>query len=185
MGSIRFPIETPRLRIRPMDDADATDLHELYSDKDAMKYLGTQTPSTVEDSLDWVHAKMERQDAEGLSMWSIVEKATGRVIGDCGLQYEDETHREVGLGFRLRRASWHQGFAFEAAAACLGAGFEQLGLDRIVSLTHADNLPAQTLMRRLGMEFVEERKWGDLPMVLYVTTDASHHLSALAAGAAK
>lgn len=167
-----------------MRDADATDLHELYSDKDAMKYLTTRTPSTVADSLDWVHAKMELQEADGLSMWSVVEKATGHVIGDCGLQYEDDTHNEVGLGFRLRRASWHQGFAFEASAACLRAGFEQLGINRILSMTHADNLAAQRLMRRLAMEFIEERTWNGMPMVLYATTEASHHLLPPAVGAA-
>ena len=160
-----------------MTEADASDLHELYSDKDAMRYLTERTPSTVEESLDWVRAKMALQEADGLSMWSIVEKATGHVIGDCGLQYEDDNRTEVGLGFRLRRASWHQGFAFEASAACLRAGFEQLGLDRILSMTHADNLPAQRLMLRLGMGFLERRTWNDMPMVVHVTTEASHHLS--------
>jgi ribosomal-protein-alanine N-acetyltransferase len=179
MTGITFPIETPRLRIRPMIEADASDLHELYSDKEAMKYLTTRTPSTVEESRDWVRAKMDLQESDGLSMWSIVEKASGHVIGDCGLQYEDEGRTEVGLGFRLRRASWHQGFAFESSAACLAAGFEQLGLDRILSMTHADNLAAQRLMHRLGMEFLEGRTWSDMPMVVHVTTDASHHLSAL------
>lgn len=159
-----------------MQEADASDLHELYSDGDAMKYLTQRTPKTVEDSLGWVRTKMALHEADGLSMWSIVEKATGRVIGDCGLQYEDDSHTEIGLGFRLRRASWHQGFAYEASAACLQAAFEQLGIERIFSMTHADNLAAQRLMLRLGMEFLERRSWNDLPMVVYVTTDASHHL---------
>jgi RimJ/RimL family protein N-acetyltransferase len=168
-----------------MTEADASDLHELYSDKDAMKYLTARTPSTVEESLDWVRAKMALQDADGLSMWSIVEKATDHVIGDSGLQYEDDSRTEVGLGFRLRRASWHQGFAFEASAACLRAGFEQLGIDRIFSMTHADNVAAQRLMLRLGMEFLERRTWNDMPMVVHVTTDASRHLPLPAAEGAR
>jgi ribosomal-protein-alanine N-acetyltransferase len=159
-----------------MTEADASDLHELYSDKDAMKYLTTRTPSTVEESLDWVRTKMALQAADGLSMWSIVEKATGHVIGDCGLQCEDDSRTEVGLGFRLRRASWHHGFAFEASAACLRAGFEQLRIDRIFSMTHANNVAAQRLMHRLGMEFLERRTWSNRPMVVHVTTDASRHL---------
>lgn len=159
-----------------MTEADASDLHELYSDTDAMKYLTERTPSTVEESLEWVRSKMALQEADGLSMWSIVEKATGHVIGDCGLQYEDDSRTDVGLGFRLRRASWHQGFAYEASAACLRAGFEQLGVDRIFSMTHADNLPAQRLMLRLGMAFLERRTWSNMPMVVHVTTDASRHL---------
>ena len=159
-----------------MQEADATDLHELYSDQEAMKYLTSHTPQTVEDSLGWVRTKMALHEADGLSMWSIVENATGHVIGDVGLQYEDESRSEIGLGFRLRRASWHQGFAYEASATCMRAGFEQLGIERIFSMTHADNLAAQRLMQRLGMEFLERRAWNDLPMVVYVTTDASHHL---------
>jgi RimJ/RimL family protein N-acetyltransferase len=176
MNRIALPLETERLRIRPMSEADVTELHELYSDREAMKYLTTRTPTTVEESLAWVRGKMELQAAEGLSLWSIVEKATGHVIGDCGLQYEDDARTDLGIGFRLRRRSWHQGFAFEASAACLRAGFEQLGVDRIVGITHADNLAAQRLMDRLGMAFEGRRTWEGMPMVLYATTDASHHL---------
>lgn len=157
-----------------MTEADASDLHELYSDKDAMKYLTQRTPSNVAESLDWVRTKMDLQAADGLSMWSIVEKASGQVIGDCGLQYEDEGRTEVGLGFRLRRASWHRGLAFEASAACLRAGFDQLRFDRIIGVTHEDNLAAQRLMLRLGMEFLERRMWDGMSMVVHVTTDASH-----------
>jgi ribosomal-protein-alanine N-acetyltransferase len=159
-----------------MTEADASDLHELYSDKDAMKYLTHRTPSTVEESLGWVRSKMALQEADGLSMWSIVERTSGHVIGDCGLQYEGDSRTEVGLGFRLRRASWHQGFAYEASAACLEAGFEQLGLNVIIGMTHEDNLAAQRLMLRLGMEFRERRTWNDMPMVVHVTTEASRHL---------
>jgi ribosomal-protein-alanine N-acetyltransferase len=159
-----------------MSEADATDLHELYSDRDAMKFLTSRTPTTVEESLAWVRQKIELQEAEGLSLWSIVEKASGHVIGDCGLQYEDDARSELGLAFRLRRASWRQGFAFEASAACLRAGFEQLDVDRIVGITHEDNVAAQRLMLRLGMEFLEQRSWEGLPMVVHITTDASHHL---------
>jgi len=176
MSRIALPLETARLRIRPMSEADATDLHELYSDRDAMKYLTSRPPTTVEESLAWVRQKMELQEAEGLSLWSIVEKASGHVIGDCGLQYEDDERTELGLAFRLRRRSWHQGLAFEASAACLRAGFEQLGVDRIVGITHEDNVAAQRLMLRLGMEFLEQRTWEGMPMVAHITTDASHHL---------
>jgi ribosomal-protein-alanine N-acetyltransferase len=89
------------------------------------------------------------------------------VIGDCGLQFEDEARTEIGLACRLRRSAWHQGYAQEVSAACLRAGFDQLGLNRIVGVTHELNIAARRLMERLGMEYLEQREWQAMPMVVY------------------
>ncbi len=43
-----------------------------------------------------------------------------------------------------------RGYATEAAAAALRWGFEELGLDEIVSIYEPDNLPSGRVMDRLG-----------------------------------
>lgn len=149
---IRFPLETPRLLIRPLRPDDAEALHELFSDAEAMQFLTEDLPATVEESREWVQAKIDRHEWEGLSLWAVVERETGRVVGDAGLQWEEiEGQREVDLGCRIIRRYWGRGYATEAAEACLRAGFEQLGLERIVAMTDAGNAAARRVLEKLGM----------------------------------
>lgn len=104
-------------------------------------------------------SKIEQQQRDGISLWSVVDRASGKVIGDCGLQWEDEAHSVAGLGFRFNRAFWGRGYAFEAAGACLSAAFEQLELDRVVSGTDIRNARARHLLERLGMRYVRDGDW--------------------------
>ncbi len=57
----------------------------------------------------------------------------------------------VEVGWRLARADWDRGLATEAALVVLDYGFEQLGLDEIVSFTSTTNLRSQRVMEKLRM----------------------------------
>ena len=57
----------------------------------------------------------------------------------------------VEVGWRLARPHWGRGYATEAAQATIAFGFEQAGLDEIVSFTAAINRRSQAVMLRLGM----------------------------------
>lgn len=48
-------------------------------------------------------------------------------------------------------SAWGQGFATEAATACLENGFSAFGLREIVSFTPHQNKPSIAVMRRIGM----------------------------------
>jgi RimJ/RimL family protein N-acetyltransferase len=99
MPLVRLPIETERLSIRPLRLDDAIELHELYSDAQAMRYLASRVPTTVAESEEWVRSKIDlfaRDD--GLSLWAVVERATGAVVGDAGLQWETYDGRVLDLG---------------------------------------------------------------------------------------
>ncbi|MFN2484570.1 MAG: GNAT family N-acetyltransferase [Candidatus Limnocylindria bacterium] len=164
---IRFPLETERLLIRPMEADDAADLHAVYGDAETMRYLTEQVPRNVEETRGWMAAKMDQHTRDGISLWSVVERATGRVIGDCGLQYEDDEHSDVALGFRFNRALWGRGYGREATAACLTAGFEQLGVGRILAGTDVENARARRLLTWLGMRYVREGSWYGRRMAEY------------------
>jgi RimJ/RimL family protein N-acetyltransferase len=101
MSLVRLPIETERLSIRPLRLDDAVELHGLYSDARAMRYLTSRVPTTVAESQEWVQAKIDlfARD-EGLSLWAVVERATGAVVGDAGLQWETYDGKVLDLGCR-------------------------------------------------------------------------------------
>lgn len=57
----------------------------------------------------------------------------------------------VEIGWRLARAAWGEGYATEAARASLAFGFEEIGLDQIVSFASAGNMRSRAVMERVGM----------------------------------
>jgi ribosomal-protein-alanine N-acetyltransferase len=86
-------------------------------------------------------------------MSAVVERASGRVIGACGLQLLEDGP-EVELGYRLGRASRGHGYATEAARVWLEYGFETLGLDRIVAVAWPENTASWRVMEKCGMRLV-------------------------------
>ena len=69
---------------------------------------------------------------------------------------------------------WGKGYATEAALACLQFGFDELGLDEIVSFTVPNNLRSRKVMEKIGMvrdlqgDFNHPKLAVDHPLSLHV-----------------
>lgn len=160
MPAIRLPIETERLIIRPLRLDDAHDLHELYSDAETMRFLETNVPRTIDESRAWVQSKIDLFERDGgMSLWALVKRESGRVIGDAGLQWEEIGGvRELDLGCRVVRRLHGRGCATEASAAILRAAFDG-GFARVTAQTAFDNEAALHVLLRIGFRVEGETEW--------------------------
>jgi [ribosomal protein S5]-alanine N-acetyltransferase len=168
-GARRLPIETERLVIRPLRIEDAEELHELYTDREAMQHLTSNPTETLEQSREWVQSKIDLYERDnGMSLWAMVERSSGDVVGDIGLQWEAyDGERVADLGCRVVRRRWGEGFATEASRAVLAAGFGALGVEPIYASTNVENARARRLLELLGAEYEREVEWYGWPMALY------------------
>jgi [ribosomal protein S5]-alanine N-acetyltransferase len=161
--AIQFPITTARLLIWPMSLDDADGLLAVYGDLETMQYLTPDVPQDLAGARERVAAKIELYERDGqLSLWTVMHRVDGQIVGDVGLQREDYGDGPViGLGGRGNRSFWRQGFGVEAAIATIEVGFAQLDLDEIWAETAPGNQAAQALLHRLGMRPVGlgERGW--------------------------
>lgn len=152
MPLVRLPIETDRLLIRPLRLDDAASLHELFSDREAMRYLVPEPLAAEDESREWVEAKIDlyaRDD--GMSLWALVEREAGEVVGDVGLQWEElDGERVADLGCRLRRRAWGRGYATEACDAVLAAVARDAPTLRVTAMTAVGNEAARRALERLG-----------------------------------
>jgi lincosamide nucleotidyltransferase A/C/D/E len=160
LSASRLPIETERLIIRPLQLDDAHDLHELYSDAGTMRFLETNVPATIDESQAWVQSKIDLFERDGgMSLWALVERESGRVIGDAGLQWEAiGGARGLDLGCRVVRRLHGRGCATEASAAILRAAFGA-GFIRVTAQTAFDNEAALHVLRRIGFRVEGETEW--------------------------
>ena len=96
----------------------------------------------------------EHFDRHGFGWWAVEVPGTASLIGFVGIsvpRFEAHFTPCVEVGWRLAHAHWGRGYATEAARAAIAFGFEQAGLDEIVSFTATINQRSQSVMRRLGM----------------------------------
>jgi RimJ/RimL family protein N-acetyltransferase len=178
---IRFPLETERLLIRPMERSDAADLHPVYSDATTFQFIAREPSADIGETRRRIAEREAHQDRHGFAIWAVCERAEGRVIGDCGLQLL-EGGPEVEVGYRMARAVRGRGLATEAARACLVAGFDDLGLDRIVAVASPENVASRRVMKKLGMTLMGLGRHYGTDTVLYAITRAEEAAGASRAG---
>ncbi len=90
----------------------------------------------------------------GFFLWAVEVRASGEFIGFTGLAapgFEAHFTPTVEIGWRLARSAWGHGYATEAARAALGFGFDEVGLDEVVSFTTVANTRSRAVMERIGM----------------------------------
>jgi RimJ/RimL family protein N-acetyltransferase len=90
-----------------------------------------------------------RNVARGL--WAVEVIGGPPFIGVAGLNEPAVIPGAVEVSWRLARQFWGQGYATEAAREAVRFGFEELGLDEIVSMTVPANVRSRRVMERLGM----------------------------------
>jgi RimJ/RimL family protein N-acetyltransferase len=117
-----------------------------------MEYFPDLLTRQQSDSL--IEAIESGFEQRGFGLWAVEVRATGTFIGFTGLNEPSlEAHftPAVEVGWRLARAAWGEGYATEAARASLAFGFEEIGLDQVVSFTSAVNMRSRAVMERIGM----------------------------------
>ena len=119
---------------------------------------------------DEVRGELERciglQARHGFSLWAAIDKGDGRLIGRCGLLPQNLQGRaEVEIAYLIDRSRWNLGLATEAARAIRDHGFDRLGLERLVSIIHRDNLASRRVAEKAGLrpermiQFMNHRCW--------------------------
>jgi RimJ/RimL family protein N-acetyltransferase len=147
-------LETDRLVLRRLTEADVDNLVELDSDPQVMRYLsgGDPTPRDVmeREILPRFLSYYERYPAFGY--WAAIDKSSGEFLGWFSFKPNDPANpAEVELGYRLRRAAWGRGHATEGARALIDLGFSTLGVARVTANTYQDNLGSRRVMEKAGM----------------------------------
>ena len=159
-------LETERLILREFLPEDADALGLVLSDTDAMKHY----PALIDraGTERWIERNLRRYAEDGVGLWAMVLKATGELIGDCGIiRQEVEGEFLYEIGYHLRRDHWGRGFATEAAVACREWGFAHLEVDRLISLIRPENLPSCRVAERNGMTVWKEVDWRGIKHRVY------------------
>jgi RimJ/RimL family protein N-acetyltransferase len=169
-------LQTARLRLRPFAEADGPAHLALYQDPEVTRqlgggpFVGDQIAVRSRRAVE----KFVRHWAEKrFGVFAVEDRATGRFLGQCGLNTMEELG-EVEVLYALERAAWGRGLATEAARAALAYGFGGARLPRIVGVTRPEHARSRHVLEKLGMRYERDVEVFGLHAVLYaLACDAS------------
>lgn len=142
-------LQTPRLVLRPAEDADAPALLDYLRLESVTKWLGDPTPWP---DLDHARARIASWHARPapLGTWVVVPReGDGTAVGTVSCQ-QLRCGEEVEIGWTQHPAHSGNGYAAEAAAALL-AHLHASGIGTVWAVMWPDNGPSAALARRIGM----------------------------------
>jgi ribosomal-protein-alanine N-acetyltransferase len=160
-------LTTERLWVRPLQEGDAGDLHDLYADGEAMRYWHHAASTSLADTERAVRALVHvdaGQFAVGLA-------GDPTVLGHVGYVNGLEADGHAGFGYGFRRSAWGRGIAAEAALAVLGWGFDTVGIARAELWIDRDNGRSVRLAERLG---AVRRSEGPMGLIYGLTAEQFH-----------
>jgi RimJ/RimL family protein N-acetyltransferase len=151
-------IETARLLLRPWQPDDLAELLRLFGDPEVTRHVVVGEPLTFEQVAKVATDNLEQWQRNGFGPWAGIEKATGRWVGQIGLDELPDWPgpHKVEVGWGLHREFWGRGLATEGGQASVRHGFEVVGLERIISVTMATNAASRRVMEKCGLRFQDE-----------------------------
>ncbi len=154
-------LETERLNLRWLHDSDAEFILDLLNQPSWLKFIGDRGVHNLDDARAYIHnGPLAMIEQRGFGLYLVETKSELAPIGLCGLLKRD-TLDDVDIGFALHPDSWGQGYAREAAQACVDYARDQISLDRLVAITLPTNQSSIKLLRALGLQYEKDVTLGD------------------------
>jgi ribosomal-protein-alanine N-acetyltransferase len=154
-------IETERLGLRTLSEADIPELVPLISERGvAATTLRIPHPFADKDAHDFLASPAKENELRlGIRL-----RDSGVFIGGIGLHPYPE-HRRAELGYWIGVPYWGQGYSTEAARAVVKYGFEKVQLNRIFAGHFRHNPASGRVLEKIGMKYEgcmrqNVMKWG-------------------------
>jgi RimJ/RimL family protein N-acetyltransferase len=129
----------------------------MMADEDTARFIG----GIASREVTWrgLMTMIGAWHASGVSMFSVVDKASGRWVGRLG-PWMPEGWPGSEVGWAIVRDCWGRGYATEGAAAAMDFAFNRLGWADVIHAIAPDNVASQQVARKLGSR---NRGAGHLP----------------------
>lgn len=142
-------LRTDRCMIRETTVEDVDSFYRIYEDSSITEYMEPlfedrdEETAYIKDYIEKVYAFYD------YGMWTILEKASGQVIGRAGISLR-EGYDLPELGFVIGAPWQGRGYAFEVCAAILKYAREELKMERMQALVQPGNEKSLGLCGKLG-----------------------------------
>ncbi|MBD7943624.1 GNAT family N-acetyltransferase [Psychrobacillus sp. FSL K6-2684] len=149
--------ETERLCLVVFEERFLDSAKLFWGDNDVMKSCGGASshealPRTIE-------FYRECHEEKNLSVYAVMEKSSGEIIGAAGFNVEDKIE-EVELIYHFNKKSWGKGYATEAVAACMDIVRNHPNVLIVSASASIENAGSLKILERAGFTYLG-LKWFD------------------------
>lgn len=152
--------ETERLILRELSEDDIERLYDISMEEQVRRYVD-DIPEDKSEAYAHIRAYIKHvYPFYGYGYWGIFLKASGELIGRCGLQ-EGTVREEVSedfaegarIGYLLDPAYIGAGYAREAVQAVIRYAFDEMQLTCISAIVREDNTRSAAVAKACGMSY--------------------------------
>ncbi|MDC8787037.1 GNAT family N-acetyltransferase [Roseateles koreensis] len=149
-------LKTERLRLRWFVPEDAPHVLAQLTEPSWIVNIRDSGVRDLPAARAWMEEKLfAGYWSSGLGLWAVERASDGVLLGMCGLLQRDYLPApDIGYAFLPRY--WGQGYAREAAAACMAYAQNVLGQTRLYATTAVDNTPSQNVLLSIGFLYQED-----------------------------
>lgn len=144
---------TYRLTLRELTQADAQHFYDLNLDPDVLQYTGDSEFESVASARQFLANYQNIYKMYGYGRWAVIRKEDSAFLGWCGLKYSEDT-KQYDLGFRFFKKYWGNGYATEAARACVSLAFDKFGIQTLVGRAVKENSASIRVLEKAGFTFL-------------------------------
>jgi RimJ/RimL family protein N-acetyltransferase len=176
---------TRRLRLRPYNLSDATEMVRLVNDREVARHTLIPYPYSKDMAEAWIGTHVPRFLQGARVTYAVTRLEDSQMIGTVALGI-DPSHDKADLHYRFGKEFWNQGYATEAAQRLMQYGFETLALHRVQASHSTNNHASGRVLRKLGMRYEGRmrhalKRWDmydDLDLYAIVAEDISDAVAA-------
>jgi len=133
---------------------DFSALKAILSDRETMKFY--PKPYDDEGVNRWISWCQSSQEKWGFSLFAVILKETGQMIGDTGVSMQNIHGRLVPeIGYHINKRYWRQGYATETTQAVKDWLFSHFAFDDVYSYMDKDNIASAKTALSNGMTLVD------------------------------
>jgi len=147
-------IETTRLKLRQFVDNDLNDIHDYYSDYEAIRFTFGHS-LTKGESWRAMSSMVGHWQLRGYGPYAVEDKISKKIIGIAGFWYPIDWP-EPEIKWALSRQYWGRGFASEAARELQKTGLMCFPNDPLISFIDSEN--AASIKLALSIDAVFEKQ---------------------------
>lgn len=144
--------ETSRILFRKIDIMDFNLWLEFFKDPTSFEHWHEDRKEPEIECSNWYKKQFNRYANSQGGMNALIEKATGKLIGHCGLLVQTvDGITELEVGYSLLPDFRNRGFATEAAIKCRDFAFENKLTESLISIISLTNAPSVNVALKNGM----------------------------------
>lgn len=146
---------TPQFIIRPLQEEDLSDFHEMQGNPKVMQYTTGKANTLAENQRDLEEViRHYSEPSNQFWVWAIERIADNAFVGTCALVGDGKGTYEI--GFRFLEKYWRKGYGTVICNALVEYALRQQDVKKIIAYVDSKNVGSAKILDQSALTFIKE-----------------------------